>query len=130
IRDLIGKGGETIKGIISTSGASVDVDDDGNVNVFANDQKAFDIAAQMVKDVTAVPEVDKVYTGKIVKIVEFGAFVNIMPNQDGLLHISEIAHERVEKVEDHLKEGDEIDVKVLGLDRGRIKLSRKVLLDK
>jgi len=130
IRDLIGKGGETIKGIISTSGASVDVDDDGNVNIFANDQKAFDTAVQMVKDVTAVPEVDKVYAGKVVKIVEFGAFVNIMPNQDGLLHISEIAHERVEKVEDYLKEGDEIDVKVLGLDRGRIKLSRKVLLDK
>ncbi len=130
IRDLIGKGGETIKGIISTSGANVDVDDDGNVNIFANDQKAFDTAVQMVKDVTAVPEVDKVYAGKVVKIVEFGAFVNIMPNQDGLLHISEIAHERVEKVEDYLKEGDEIDVKVLGLDRGRIKLSRKVLLDK
>ncbi len=130
IRDLIGKGGETIKGIISTSGASVDVDDDGNVNVFANDQKAFDTAVQMVKDVTAVPEVDKVYAGKVVKIVEFGAFVNIMPNQDGLLHISEIDHKRVEKVEDYLKEGDEIDVKVLGLDRGRIKLSRKVLLDK
>ncbi len=130
IRDLIGKGGETIKGIISTSGANVDVDDNGNVNIFANDQKAFDTAVQMVKDVTAVPEVDKVYAGKVVKIVEFGAFVNIMPNQDGLLHISEIAHERVEKVEDYLKEGDEIDVKVLGLDRGRIKLSRKVLLDK
>ncbi len=130
IRDLIGKGGETIKGIISTSGASVDVDDDGNVNVFANDQKAFDTAVQMVKDVTAVPEVNKVYAGKVVKIVEFGAFVNIMPNQDGLLHISEIDHKRVEKVEDYLKEGDEIDVKVLGLDRGRIKLSRKVLLDK
>jgi len=130
IRDLIGKGGETIKGIISTSGANVDVDDEGNVNIFANDQKAFDTAMQMVKDVTAVPEVDKVYPGKVVKIVEFGAFVNIMPNQDGLLHISEIAHERVEKVEDYLKEGDEIDVKVLGLDRGRIKLSRKVLLDK
>lgn len=130
IRDLIGKGGETIKGIISTSGANVDVDDEGNVNIFANDQKAFDVAVQMVKDVTAVPEVDKVYAGKVVKIVEFGAFVNIMPNQDGLLHISEIAHERVEKVEDYLKEGDEIDVKVLGLDRGRIKLSRKVLLDK
>jgi polyribonucleotide nucleotidyltransferase len=130
IRDLIGKGGETIKGIISTSGANVDVDDNGNVNIFANDQKAFDTATQMVKDVTATPEVDKIYIGKVVKIVEFGAFVNIMPNQDGLLHISEIAHERVEKVEDHLKEGDEIEVKVLGLDRGRIKLSRKVLLDK
>ena len=130
IRDLIGKGGETIKGIISTSGASVDVDDDGSVNIFANSQKAFDIASQMVKEVTAVPEVDKVYPGTVVKIVEFGAFVNIMPNQDGLLHISEIAHERVAKVGDYLKEGDSIEVKVLGLDRGRIKLSRKVLLDK
>ncbi|BBB23730.1 polyribonucleotide nucleotidyltransferase [Isorropodon fossajaponicum endosymbiont JTNG4] len=130
IRDLIGKGGETIKGIISTSGASVDVDDIGNVNIFAHDQKAFDTAMQMVKDVTATPEVGKVYTGKVVKIVEFGAFINIMPNQDGLLHISEITHERVEKVENHLKEGDEIDVKVLGLDRGRIKLSRKALLEK
>ena len=130
IRDLIGKGGETIKGIISASGASVDVDDDGNVNVFANKQEAFDIAVQMVKDATAVPEINKIYTGKVVKIVEFGAFINIMPNQDGLLHISEIAHQRVAKVEDHLSEGDEIDVKVLGLDRGRIKLSRKVLLDK
>ncbi|BBB22533.1 polyribonucleotide nucleotidyltransferase [Abyssogena phaseoliformis symbiont OG214] len=130
IRDLIGKGGETIKGIISTSGASVDVDDNGNVNIFANDQKAFDTAMQMVKDVTATPEIGKVYTGKVVKIVEFGAFINIMPNQDGLLHISEIAHERVEKVENHLKEGDEIDVKVLDLDRGRIKLSRKALLEK
>lgn len=130
IRDLIGKGGETIKSIISTSGASVDVDDNGDVNIFANNQKAFDTAVQMVKDVTAVPEVDKVYTGKIVKIVEFGAFINIMPNQDGLLHISEIAHERVEKVENYLKEGDEINVKVLSVDRGRIKLSRKVLLEK
>lgn len=128
IRDLIGKGGETIKGIISQSGASVDVDDDGNVSIFANSQDAYDTAVQMVKDVTAVPEVDKVYNGKVAKIVEFGAFVNILPNQDGLLHISEIANERVEKVEDYLKEGDEIEVKVLGVDRGRIKLSRKVLL--
>ncbi len=130
IRDLIGKGGETIKGIISTSGANVDVDDKGNVNIFAGNQEAFDKAVQMVKEITASPEVDKVYAGTVMKIVEFGAFVNIMPNQDGLLHISEIAHERVEKVEDHLKEGDEIEVKVLGLDRGRIKLSRKALLDK
>jgi polyribonucleotide nucleotidyltransferase len=128
IRDLIGKGGETIKGIISASGASVDVDDDGNVNIFANKQESFDIAEQMVKDVTAVPEVNKVYTGKVAKIVEFGAFVTILPNQDGLLHVSEIANERVEKVEDYLKEGEEIEVKVLGVDRGRIKLSRKVLL--
>ena len=130
IRDVIGKGGETIRGIVAQSGASVDVDDDGNVNVFANDTESFEKAVQMVKDVTAVPEVNKVYTGKVAKIVEFGAFVTIMPNQDGLLHISEIAHERVEKVEDHLKEGQELEVKVLGVDRGRIKLSRKVLIDK
>ena len=130
IRDLIGKGGETIRGIIAQSGASVDVDDDGNVNVFANDDESFEKAVQMVKDVTAVPEVNKVYTGKVAKIVEFGAFITIMPNQDGLLHVSEIAHERVNKVEDYLKEGEEIEVKVLGVDRGRIKLSRKVLIDK
>jgi len=97
IRDLIGKGGETIRGIISQSGASIDVDDDGNVNVFANDDESFEKAVQMVKDVTAVPEVGKVYTGKVAKIVEFGAFITIMPNQDGLLHVSEIAHERVNK---------------------------------
>ena len=130
IRDLIGKGGETIRGIIAQSGASIDVDDDGNVNVFANDDESFEKAVKMVKDVTAVPEVNKVYTGKVAKIVEFGAFITIMPNQDGLLHVSEIAHERVNKVEDYLKEGEEIEVKVLGIDRGRIKLSRKVLIDK
>ena len=93
IRDVIGKGGETIRGIVSQSGASVDVDDDGNVNIFANDSESFEKAVQMVKDVTAVPEVNKVYMGKVAKIVEFGAFVTIMPNQDGLLHVSEIAHE-------------------------------------
>jgi len=130
IRDVIGKGGETIRGIVAQSGASVDVDDDGNVNVFANDSESFEKAVQMVKDVTAVPEVNKIYMGKVAKIVEFGAFVTIMPNQDGLLHVSEIAHERVEKVEDYLKEGEEIEVKVLGIDRGRIKLSRKVLIEK
>ena len=130
IRDLIGKGGETIKGIMSASGANVDVNDAGDVNIFADNQEAFDKAVQMVKNITISPEVNKVYLGTVMKIVEFGAFVNIMPNQDGLLHISEISHERVDKVGDHLKEGDEIDVKVLGVDKGRIKLSRKVLLDK
>ena len=130
IRDVIGKGGETIRGIVSQSGASVDVDDDGNVNIFANDSESFEKAVQMVKDVTAVPEVNKVYMGKVAKIVEFGAFMTIMPNQDGLLHVSEIAHERVEKVQDYLKEGEEVEVKVLGIDRGRIKLSRKVLIEK
>ncbi len=130
IRDLIGKGGETIKSIISNSGASVDVNDDGEVNIFANSQKAFDKAKELVENVTAEAEVNKTYTGKVSKIVDFGAFVTILPNQDGLLHISEIANERVEKIEDYLKEGDEIEVKVLAVDRGRIKLSRKVLLNK
>ncbi len=130
IRDLIGKGGEVIKNINATSGASVDVDDDGNVSIFSNTQQGYDAALKMVKDVTAEAEVNKVYTGKVSKIVEFGAFITILPNQDGLLHISEIAHERVAKVDDYLTEGDEIDVKVLSVERGRIKLSRKILLDK
>jgi len=84
----------------------------------------------MLPQYQKLTEVNKVYTGKVAKIVEFGAFITIMPNQDGLLHVSEIAHERVNKVEDYLKEGEEIEVKVLGVDRGRIKLSRKVLIDK
>jgi polyribonucleotide nucleotidyltransferase len=130
IRDLIGKGGETIKSIVAKSGASVDVDDDGNVNVFAHNEESFNVALKMVKDITAVPEINKTYKGKIVKIVEFGAFVNILPNQDGLLHISEIANERVNKVEDYLKEGEEIEVKVININKGRIQLSRKVLSDK
>lgn len=128
IRDLIGKGGETIKGINANSGASVDVNDDGEVTIFSNTQEGYDSALKMVKDATAEAEINKVYIGKIAKIVEFGAFITILPGQDGLLHISEIANERVENVTDHLKEGEEIEVKVLGIDRGKIKLSRKVLL--
>jgi polyribonucleotide nucleotidyltransferase len=128
IRDLIGKGGETIKGINATSGASVDVNDDGEVNIFSNTKAGFDTAVKMVQDATAEAEVDKVYTGKVSKIVDFGAFITILPGQDGLLHVSEIANERVENVADYLKEGEEIEVKVLGVERGKIKLSRKVLL--
>lgn len=128
IRTLIGKGGETIKGIIANSNASVDVDDDGNVNIFANDNESFETALKMVKEITAVPEVGKTYKGKVSKIVDFGAFVNIMPNQDGLLHISEIAHERVENVSKYIKENEEIEVQVIGMDRGKIKLSRKSLI--
>jgi polyribonucleotide nucleotidyltransferase len=130
IRDLIGKGGEIIKGINANSGASVDVDDEGNVNIFSNTQAGYETALKMVQDATAEAEVNKVYTGKVSKIVDFGAFITILPGQDGLLHVSEIAHERVEKVGDYLKEGEEIEVKVLGIERGKIKLSRKVLLDK
>ncbi len=130
IRDLIGKGGETIKGIIAKSGASIDVNDEGEVTIFANSEHNFNIALQMVKDTTASPEVGKVYRGVISKIVDFGAFITIMPNQDGLLHISEIDHQRIAKVSDHLAEGEEIEVKVIGVDRsGKIKLSRKVLLN-
>lgn len=130
IRDLIGKGGETIKGIIAKSGASVDVNDEGLVTVFANNSEDFQTALDMVNTVTEVPEVGNTYKGKIARIVDFGAFVTVLPSQDGLLHISEIAHERVSKVSDHLKEGDTLEVKVIGFDRGKIKLSRKALLDK
>ena len=98
IRDLIGKGGETIKGIIAQSGANIDVDDQGMVNVFANDQESFDKAIDLVKAVVAVPEVGKTYLGTVAKIVEFGAFVTVLPNQDGLLHVSEIANDRVEDI--------------------------------
>ena len=130
IREIIGKGGETIKNINATSGATVDIDDDGVVNIFANDGESYDKAVAMVEAIIEEVEVNKVYVGKVSKIVEFGAFITVLPNQDGLLHISEIAHERVEKITDYLKEGEELEVKVIGLDRGKIKLSRKVLLDK
>ncbi len=129
IRDLIGKGGETIKGIISKTGASVDVDDSGAVNIFANNEDDFNNALTMVEGVTASAELNKIYDGTISKIVDFGAFITILPKQDGLLHISEIAHERVEKITDYLTEGDTIKVKVIGIDRGRIKLSKKVLIE-
>ncbi len=130
VRELIGKGGETIKGIHAKSGANVKVDDKGNVSIFANDQKSLDAAVKMVKAITIAPEIGKIYLGKITKIVDFGAFVNIMPGHNGLLHISEIAHERIDDVSQHLKEEGEIEVKVLDIERGRIKLSHKVLLDK
>jgi polyribonucleotide nucleotidyltransferase len=130
IRDVIGKGGETIKGINAESGATVDIDDDGVVNIFANDKASFDKAKAMVEAVVEEVEVDKVYLGKVSKIVDFGAFITVLPNQDGLLHISEIDHKRVENVGDYLKEGQEIEVKVIGIERGKVKLSRKVLIDK
>jgi polyribonucleotide nucleotidyltransferase len=130
IRDVIGKGGETIKGINAQSGATVDIDDDGVVNIFAGDKASFDKAKAMVEAVIEEVEVDKIYNGKVSKIVDFGAFITVLPNQDGLLHISEIDHKRVENVSDYLKEGDNIKVKVIGIERGKVKLSRKVLIDK
>lgn len=126
IRDIIGKGGEMINKIIDETGAEIDIRDGGIVNVSAVDKKSIDAALQWIKDLTAVPEVGKVYTGEVVKLMEFGAFVQILPGQDGLVHISEMGEGRVEKVEDVVSEGDTVDVKLLAIDdRGRLNLSMK-----
>ncbi|MCL6415425.1 polyribonucleotide nucleotidyltransferase [Aestuariirhabdus sp. Z084] len=126
IRDVIGKGGATIRSICETTGASVDIEDDGTVKIYADDKAASQAAVDMVMSITAEAEVGKIYTGKVERIVDFGAFVNILPGKDGLVHISQIAEERVEKVTDYLKEGEEVKVVVLDVDnRGRIKLSIK-----
>ncbi len=126
IRDIIGKGGATIRGIVEETGAEVDIDDDGLVRIYAENAVSKDAAIDKVNSIIAEAEVGKIYQGKVERIVDFGAFVNILPGKDGLLHISQIAHERVEKVTDYLSEGEEIDVIVLDVDqRGRIKLSIK-----
>ncbi|MFC1578898.1 polyribonucleotide nucleotidyltransferase [Pseudomonadota bacterium] len=130
IRDIIGKGGATIRSITEASGATVDIDDDGTVRVFGQDMAARDAAVALIEEITAEAEVGAVYNGTVARIVDFGAFVNILPGKDGLVHISQIANERVENVSDHLKEGQEVLVKVLDVDqRGRIKLSIKELLE-
>ncbi len=130
IRDIIGKGGATIRAITEASGATVDIDDSGAVRVFGQDKMARDKAVAMIEEITAEAEVGAIYKGTVARIVDFGAFVNILPGKDGLVHISQIAHERVENVSDHLKEGQEVEVKVLDVDqRGRIKLSIKELLE-
>ena len=130
IRDIIGKGGATIRSITEESGATVDIDDDGTVRVFGQNMAARDAAVAMIEEITAEAEVGAVYKGTVARIVDFGAFVTILPGKDGLVHISQIANERVENVSDHLSEGQEIDVKVLDVDqRGRIKLSIKELLE-
>jgi polyribonucleotide nucleotidyltransferase len=106
----------------------IDVEDDGRVNIFASDQASADRAMQMVSDIAAVAEIGKTYLGKVVRLVDFGAFVEIFPGTDGLLHISEISENRVKQVRDELKEGDQIMVKVLALEGNKIKLSRKAVL--
>ncbi|HVY48980.1 MAG TPA: polyribonucleotide nucleotidyltransferase, partial [Minicystis sp.] len=129
IRLIFGPGGKTIKGIVDQTGVAIDVEDDGTVNVASSDPEAVKKALDIIKGLTAEPEVGTVYTGTVKRITDFGAFVEILPNTDGLLHISEIAHTRVERVEDVLKEGDQIEVKVLSVDRdGKIRLSRRELL--
>jgi polyribonucleotide nucleotidyltransferase len=128
IRDLIGPGGKVIRGIVDATGVKIDVDDSGRVNVASSDADGLARAIQMISDITAVPEVGKTYLGKVVRLAEFGAFVEIFPGTDGLLHVSEIAEHRVKEVKDELREGDQILVKVIALEGNRIKLSRKAVL--
>jgi polyribonucleotide nucleotidyltransferase len=125
IAAVIGKGGATIREIVELSGAKVDVKDTGEVTIAAPDEESRNKAMEMVKSIVAKPEMGKVYKGKVVKIMEFGAFVNFLGKQDGLVHISQLAAKRVEKVGDVVKEGDEVSVKVIGFDRGKVKLSIK-----
>lgn len=126
IREVIGKGGETINRIIAETGAEIDIKDDGLVMVSAVDTRSIEAALKMISDIVAEPEVGKIYQGTVVKIMEFGAFVNIMPGRDGLVHISQISDKRVEKVTDVLNEGDEVTVKLTAIDeQGRLNLSMK-----
>ena len=128
IRDLIGKGGATIRGIVEQTGAKIDVDDTGKVSVASSDAEGLKKALAIISNLTAVPEIGKTYLGKVVRLAEFGAFVELFPGTDGLLHISEIAEHRVKEVKDELREGDQVMVKVLAIEGNRIKLSRKALI--
>jgi polyribonucleotide nucleotidyltransferase len=128
IRDLIGPGGKMIRSIVDATGVKIDVEDSGKVNVASADEQALAKALQMIGDITAVPEIGKTYLGKVVRLADFGAFVEIFPGTDGLLHISEIAEHRVQNVTDELQEGDQVLVKVLAIEGNRIKLSRKAIL--
>ncbi len=130
IRDVIGKGGATIRSITEETGASIDIDDDGNVRIYGEDGDSRDAAVAMIEEITAEAEVGKLYKGIVSKIVDFGAFVTILPGKDGLVHISQIAQERVENVGDHLREKQEVVVKVLKIDdRGKISLTMKEVTD-
>jgi polyribonucleotide nucleotidyltransferase len=129
IRDVIGPGGKTIRGIIEKTGVKIDVEDDGRVNVASSDEAAAQKALGIIQELTATPELNKTYLGKVQRITDFGAFVEIMPGTDGLLHVSEIANYRVKDVRDELKEGQQVLVKVINIDpTGKIRLSRKALL--
>jgi len=128
IREVIGPGGKVIRGIIEQTGVKIDVSDDGTVHVASADEPSARKALQIIADITATAEIGKTYLGKVVRLVDFGAFVEIFPGTDGLLHISEIAETRIKEVRDELKEGDQILVKVLALEGNKIKLSRKAVL--
>jgi polyribonucleotide nucleotidyltransferase len=124
IREIIGPGGKVIRALVEETGCKIDIEDDGTVLIASADNAAMELAIRRIEEITAVPEVGRIYDGIVRKIVEFGAFVEIMPGTDGLLHISQISNERVRRVEDVLHEGDEIKVKVLDVDRsGKIRLS-------
>ena len=128
IRDIIGKGGATIRSICEETGASIDIEDDGSVRVYADTLEGAEAAINRINEITAEAEVGAVYEGKVERIVDFGAFVNILPGKDGLVHISQISQERIENVKDVLSEGQMVKVKVLDVDaRGRIKLTMKGL---
>jgi polyribonucleotide nucleotidyltransferase len=128
IREVIGKGGATIRGITEQTGASVDLTDEGMVKIASVDKAAGEEAKRIIKEITAEVEVDKIYEGKVARLMDFGAFVTILPGKDGLVHISQISEERVEKVSDKLKEGEIVKVKVLEIDRqGRVRLSMKAI---
>jgi polyribonucleotide nucleotidyltransferase len=129
IRDLIGPGGKTIRALVDETGAKIDVQDDGTVRVASADGKAMQAAIDRIRDLTAEAEVGKIYRGTVRRVVDFGAFVEILPGTDGLVHISQLANERVRAVQDVVNEGDVIDVKVLEVDKsGKIRLSRKEAL--
>jgi len=127
IKEIIGKGGAVIKAMQADTGASIDVNDDGVVTIFGETQSIMLAALEIIEGIIEDPELNKIYEGKVVKIVDFGAFVNILPGKDGLLHVSEISAERVENVSDVLTEGDIIKVKLIGFDRGKMKLSKKAI---
>jgi len=128
IRDLIGPGGKMIRSIIDQTGVKIDVEDSGRVNVSSSDEAAAAKALQIIGDLTATAEVGKTYLGKVSRLADFGAFVEIIPGTDGLLHISEVAEHRIKDIRDELKEGDQVLVKVLAIEGNRIRLSRKAIL--
>jgi polyribonucleotide nucleotidyltransferase len=131
IRDVIGKGGATIRALTEETGTQIDIAEDGTITIASTDGAMADLAKRKIEEITAEVEVGKIYEGPVVKILDFGALVNLLPGKDGLLHISQIAHQRVEKVTDFLSEGQVVKVKVLETDeKGRVKLSMKALLDK
>jgi len=131
IRDVIGKGGATIRALTEETGTQINIEEDGTITIAATDGAKAEEAKRRIEEITAEVEIGKVYEGPITKILDFGALVNLLPGKDGLLHISQIAHERVEKVTDYLSEGQIVRVKVLETDeKGRVKLSMKALMDR